>query len=139
MSTRAPSPEARAIGELLHWGVAPTRAVPVVPPEGAPRELVELGRLVSIELRGGGLVQVERGPVWLATDVQMRELYLVAEHGIGDDSPSGEVEAITYDTRKDETSAWWRHPFDAPGPLLVGGRLHRGRSRFTINEHGILR
>ena len=51
----------------------------------------------------------------------------------------GQVAAITYDTRKGDTAAWWRHPFAQPGPRLVAGGIERGPSHFTINAHGILR
>ena len=124
---------------LLHWGLEPGGERAVRRPDGAPNDLVELGRLVRIELRGGIEVEPRGGPVWLVTSAVMDELWLVAEGGVAPESPAGVIDAIVYDTRKGSTDAWWRHPFDRPGPRLVAGQIERGPSNFTINAHGILR
>ncbi len=133
------SARARRAVTALHWGVEPFRSVDVVRPPLAPAELVELGRLVRIELSGGRVVVPEGGPVWLAADVELTELYLVAEGGVHSEAPPGAIEAITYDTRKDATEAHWRHRFLGARPHLVDGRIERRRSAFFIDEHGIRR
>ena len=125
--------------ERLHWGLPAGRAVEVRRPQDAPDALVELGRLVRVELVGGADVVPRGGPVWLVTSAALDELWLVAEGGVAPESPAGRVAAITYDTQKGDTAAWWRHPFRAPGPELARGQLRRGRSHFTLSEHGILR
>lgn len=130
---------ARRAAAALHWGVEPHRSTAVRRPDGAPVELVELGRLVRIELEGGRDVIPEGGPVWLATDPEMTELFLVAERGVRQAAPAGVIAAITYDTRKASTAAHWRHVFHAARPHLVDGRIERRRSRFTIDADGIRR
>lgn len=132
------SPRARRAVTALHWGIEPHRSVDVARPADAPAELVELGRLVRIELTGGRIV-VPEGPVWLASDVELTELYLVAEGGVHSTAPAGPIAAITYDTRKGATEAHWRHRFRGALPHLVGGRIERRRSTYSIDEHGIRR
>lgn len=138
MSGSGISRGARRAATALHWGVEPHRSVRVVA-VGVPSEVIELGRLVRVELVGGSSVVPDVAPVWLATDAELGELYLVAEGGVGRRSPGGEIAAITYDTRKGETEAHWRHVFHRPGPHLVGGQIERRASRFTIDRHGIRR
>lgn len=123
----------------LRWGLPPGRAIEVPRPDGAPGALVELGRLVRVELAGGAEVVPRGGPIWLVTSPALDELWLVAEGGVAPGGPAGRITAITYAARKGATDAWWRHPFRTPGPELVDGRLVRGRSHFTLSEHGILR
>lgn len=138
-SHRRISARARRSVTALHWGVEPTRSIAVVRPDDAPAELVELGRLVRIELAGGRIIEPRHAPVWLATDVELGELYLVAEGGLRCEAPAGAIEAITYDTRKDTTEAHWRHRFINALPHLVDGRIERRRSSYFIDEHGIRR
>lgn len=123
----------------LHWGRGPGRVLTVPRPAGAPAALVELGRLVRIELEGGAEVVPRGGPVWLVTSAAMDELWLVAPGGVAPTGPAGRIAAIVYDTRKGAIEAWWRHPFDRPGPELDRGRIRRGASHYTLSEHGILR
>lgn len=130
---------AREAAAALHWGVEPQRSIAVWRPDGAPVELVELGQLVRIELEGGRDVVPEGAPIWLATDPEMTELFLVAERGVRQAAPAGVIAAITYDTRKASTEAHWRHVFQNARPHLAGGRIERRRSRFTIDAHGIRR
>ena len=137
-SPRGISRAARQATTALHWGVEPYRSVRVVA-VGVPSEVIELGRLVRIELVGGSSVVPDIAPVWLATDTELAELYLVAEGGVGRRSPAGEIAAITYHTCKGDTDAHWRHVFHRPGPHLIGGQIKRRSSRFTIDRHGIRR
>jgi len=132
------SAAARSAFARLHWGVESQGHEHVERPSGAPAVLVELGQLVRLELTDGRWIE-PKGRIWLATSAELVDLWLVARGGVDCDGPSGRIAAITYDTTKGPTDAWWRHPFDQPGPELRRGQIHRGRSRFTIDDEGILR
>lgn len=129
--------DAQAAFRALHWG-RPGRGVRTVrAPSGHRGALVAMGRLVNLELRGVGLVEPRGATVWLATDPGLRALWLVAEGELVQQAPSGPIAAITYDTRKGELDAFFRHPFSAPLPELVDGQIRRGASAYFITEHGI--
>ena len=123
----------------LRWGLAPGRHRAVRRPADAPDELVELGRLVRIELSDGRLVVPRGPPVWLVTSAALDELWLVAGGGIASEAPDGFITAITYAGPKGEVDAWWRHAFWHPLPMLVEGQIRRGESRYGLSEHGIVR
>ncbi|MEZ4436834.1 MAG: hypothetical protein R3F65_30910 [bacterium] len=132
-------PSADAALRRLRWGRSPGRRLTVLRPPGAPGELVELGRLVRIELSDGGLVVPRGPPVWVVTSAALDDLWLVAAGGIESRAPDGFITAITYAGAKGEVDAWWRHAFWHPLPRLIDGQIVRGESRYTLNEHGIVR
>ena len=132
-------PSADAAFRRLRWGLRPARRQTVQRPPGAPGELVELGRLVRIELSDGGVVVPRGPPVWVVTSAALDDLWLVAADGIDCRAPDGFIAALTYAAAKGEVDAWWRHAFWHPLPRLVDGQIVRGESRYTLNEHGIVR
>lgn len=134
-----PRRSADAAFHRLRWGLRPARRQSVQRPATAPAELVELGRLVRIELSDGGVVVPRGPPVWVVTSAALDDLWLVSEHGIECHAPDGFITAITYAGLKGDVDAWWRHAFWHPLPRLVDGQIERGESRYGLNEHGIVR
>lgn len=135
----------RRLYSWLQWGKAPDREYRVYLPRGVPEHLAQLGRVESVELAGGAVVQW-RQPVDLAVGRSThgrRSLYLVAAEPVHVDA-TGTIAAITYVAAKGSgPSTRWRHAFEGTRPRLgryaTGeARIERVGSRYTVTDWGIV-